>query len=106
MNLSQMFMSHSPLAMMNRHGLIAGATGTGKTKTLQVLAEQLSANGVPVFMADVKGDLSGIAAPRRRWVKRGRAPPTPPNSSLSAVKEPVFLFVPPLNHSVQFCSLE
>lgn len=52
-----------PLAMMNRHGLIAGATGTGKTKTLQVLAEQLSANGVPVFMADVKGDLSGIAAP-------------------------------------------
>jgi DNA helicase HerA-like ATPase len=45
--------------MMNRHGLIAGATGTGKTKTLQVLAEQLSALGVPVFAADVKGDLSG-----------------------------------------------
>ncbi|HEX2450332.1 MAG TPA: helicase HerA-like domain-containing protein, partial [Gemmatimonadales bacterium] len=51
-----------PLAMMNRHGLIAGATGTGKTKTLQLLAEQLSAAGVPVFAADVKGDLSGIAA--------------------------------------------
>jgi len=50
-----------PLAMMNRHGLIAGATGTGKTKTLQVLAEQLSAAGVPVFLADVKGDVSGIA---------------------------------------------
>ena len=50
-----------PLAMINRHGLIAGATGTGKTKTLQLIAEQLSANGVPVFLADVKGDVSGIA---------------------------------------------
>jgi DNA helicase HerA-like ATPase len=49
-----------PLAMMNRHGLVAGATGTGKTKTLQGIAEQLSAAGVPVFMADVKGDLSGM----------------------------------------------
>ena len=52
-----------PLAMMNRHGLVAGATGTGKTKTLQVLAEQLSANGVPVLVADVKGDVSGMAHP-------------------------------------------
>ena len=52
-----------PLKMMNRHGLIAGATGTGKTKTLQGMAEQLSAAGVPVFCADVKGDLSGLAAP-------------------------------------------
>jgi DNA helicase HerA-like ATPase len=52
-----------PIAMTNRHGLIAGATGTGKTKTLQVLAEQLSAAGVPVFAADIKGDLSGIATP-------------------------------------------
>jgi DNA helicase HerA-like ATPase len=52
-----------PVAMMNRHGLVAGATGTGKTKTLQVLAEQLSAAGVPVFAADIKGDLSGIASP-------------------------------------------
>ncbi|GGF38930.1 helicase HerA-like domain-containing protein [Subtercola lobariae] len=51
-----------PLAMTNRHGLVAGATGTGKTKTLQVLAEQLSAAGVPVFAADIKGDLSGIAS--------------------------------------------
>ncbi len=50
-----------PLSMLNRHGLVAGATGTGKTKTLQLLAEQLSANGVPVFAADIKGDLSGIA---------------------------------------------
>ncbi len=50
-----------PLAMMNRHGLIAGATGTGKTKTLQLMAEQLSAQGVPVFVADIKGDLSGLA---------------------------------------------
>jgi DNA helicase HerA-like ATPase len=52
-----------PLAMVNRHGLIAGATGTGKTKTLQLLAEQLSAHGVPVFAADIKGDLSGLATP-------------------------------------------
>src|SRR4051812_18095295 len=52
-----------PLSMMNRHGLIAGATGTGKTKTLQLLAEQLSAQGVPVVLADVKGDLSGLARP-------------------------------------------
>jgi len=50
-----------PLATVNRHGLVAGATGTGKTKTLQVIAEQLSAAGVPVLMADVKGDLSGLS---------------------------------------------
>ena len=50
-----------PLSMMTRHGLIAGATGTGKTKTLQLMAEQLSAQGVPVFLADVKGDVGGIA---------------------------------------------
>ncbi len=52
-----------PLGMLNRHGLVAGATGTGKTKTLQVLAEQVAAHGVPVFAADIKGDLSGIASP-------------------------------------------
>lgn len=52
-----------PLAMTNRHGLVAGATGTGKTRTLQVLAEQLAANGVAVFAADIKGDLSGVATP-------------------------------------------
>lgn len=51
------------LRMANRHGLIAGATGTGKTVTLQVLAEQFSRAGVPVFMADIKGDLSGLAEP-------------------------------------------
>ncbi len=50
-----------PLATLNRHGLIAGATGTGKTKTLQLLTEQLSAAGVPVVIADVKGDLSGLS---------------------------------------------
>src|SRR5260221_4558433 len=50
-------------AMANRHGLITGATGTGKTVTLQVLAERFSSIGVPVFLADVKGDLSGLAAP-------------------------------------------
>jgi DNA helicase HerA-like ATPase len=49
--------------VLNRHGLIAGATGTGKTKTLQGLAEQLSGNGVPVVLADIKGDLSGLAQP-------------------------------------------
>ena len=47
--------------MANRHGLIAGATGTGKTVTLQTLAEGFSAQGVPVFMADVKGDLAGMS---------------------------------------------
>ena len=52
-----------PLSMLNRHGLIAGATGTGKTKTLQLLTEQISAAGVPVFAADIKGDLSGLASP-------------------------------------------
>ena len=52
-----------PLAMMNRHGLVAGATGTGKTRTLQLFAEALSAAGVPVFAADVKGDLSGLSQP-------------------------------------------
>ncbi|WP_241650387.1 helicase HerA-like domain-containing protein, partial [Rosenbergiella collisarenosi] len=48
-------------ALANRHGLITGATGTGKTVTLQKLAESFSSIGVPVFMADVKGDLSGVA---------------------------------------------
>ncbi len=52
-----------PLKTMNRHGLIAGATGTGKTKTLQILAENLSEKGVPVLLMDIKGDLSGIAQP-------------------------------------------
>ncbi|ESU21071.1 hypothetical protein FEDK69T_26260 [Flavobacterium enshiense DK69] len=51
-----------PLKTINRHGLIAGATGTGKTKTIQVLSEQLSSNGIPVLMMDIKGDFSGIAA--------------------------------------------
>jgi DNA helicase HerA-like ATPase len=50
-----------PLRMMNRHGLVTGATGSGKTRTLQLLAEQLSAAGVPVFMPDMKGDISGMA---------------------------------------------
>jgi uncharacterized protein len=51
------------LSMLNRHGLVAGATGTGKTKTLQLMAGQLSRAGVPVFIADIKGDLTGLAAP-------------------------------------------
>ncbi|WP_246099849.1 helicase HerA-like domain-containing protein [Tessaracoccus rhinocerotis] len=52
-----------PVSMFNRHGLVAGATGTGKTVTLQVMAEALSNAGVPVFLADIKGDLSGMATP-------------------------------------------
>ncbi|GAA1868384.1 DUF853 family protein [Paeniglutamicibacter psychrophenolicus] len=52
-----------PLRMMNRHGLVAGATGTGKTITLQLMAEQLSSHGVPVFLADIKGDLTGLSTP-------------------------------------------
>ncbi|NJC26197.1 helicase HerA-like domain-containing protein [Neolewinella antarctica] len=52
-----------PLGTLNRHGLIAGATGTGKTKTLQIIAEQLSREGVPSLLMDIKGDLSGIAVP-------------------------------------------
>ncbi|MGX2995837.1 helicase HerA-like domain-containing protein [Streptomyces sp. JNUCC 64] len=69
-----------PLATLNRHGLVAGATGTGKTKTLQLVAEQLSARGVPVFLADVKGDVSGISVPgepgervRKRAAEVGQA---------------------------------
>jgi DNA helicase HerA-like ATPase len=58
-----------PLAMLNRHGLVAGATGSGKTKTLQNMAEQLSAAGVPVLMADIKGDLSGISQPGQQHDK-------------------------------------
>ncbi len=52
-----------PLRTMNRHGLIAGSTGSGKTKTLQIIAEQLSENGVPSLLMDIKGDLSGVAVP-------------------------------------------
>ena len=52
-----------PLGLLNRHALVAGATGTGKTRTLQMLAEGLSKEGVPVFLADIKGDLTGLAEP-------------------------------------------
>ena len=53
----------------NRHGLVAGATGTGKTVTLQILAEGFSAAGVPVFLSDVKGDLAGLARPGSETAK-------------------------------------
>lgn len=65
-----------PLRMMNRHGLIAGSTGTGKTRTLQLMAEQLSAAGVPVVVSDVKGDLAGLSKPGEaspRVVERAKA---------------------------------
>ena len=88
-----------PLRMTNRHGLIAGATGTGKTQTLQVLAEQLSAAGVPVFVADVKGDVSGLAdagrgrrpggqARRRARHRRSRRPASRSSTSRSAASGP------------------
>jgi AAA+ superfamily predicted ATPase len=60
---------HLLLKYANRHGLIAGATGTGKTVTLQILAESFSANGVPVILSDVKGDLSGLGASGRAEFK-------------------------------------
>jgi hypothetical protein len=68
-----------PLAMLTRHGLVAGATGTGKTKTLQVLAEQLSLAGVPCFISDIKGDISGLGAPAQ------------PNEKLTARAEAIGL---------------
>src|SRR6185295_16180614 len=64
------------LKYANRHGLIAGATGTGKTVSLQVMVEGLSARGVPVFVADIKGDLSGISQPgepKPKLVERAQA---------------------------------
>ncbi len=67
-----------PLRMMNRHGMIAGSTGTGKTRTLQLLAEGLSRSGVPVFLADVKGDLAGMCLPgesNERLNARRKVPP-------------------------------
>src|SRR3989449_10026624 len=63
------------LKLANRHGLVTGATGTGKTVTLQVLAEGFARAGVPVFAADIKGDLSGVAAPGEAndaFVKRAK----------------------------------
>ena len=62
------------LSMLNRHGLIAGATGTGKTKTLQLLAGQLSKAGVPVFISDIKGDVTGHGRARAtRPTRRSRS---------------------------------
>src|SRR5438034_5639466 len=71
-------------ALCNRHGLITGATGTGKTVTLQVAAERLSAIGVPVFMADVKGDLAGLSQPGKT------SPKFAERLDLVGVPEPAF----------------
>ena len=81
--------------MMNRHGLVAGATGTGKTKTLQVLAEQLSDAGVPVFISDIKGDISGLAAPAE------------PNEKLTARAQAIgFADYAPRAFPVEFLTLD
>ncbi len=82
-----------PLAMLNRHGLIAGATGTGKTKTLQLMAEQLSAQGVPCFVADMKGDLSGLSHPGE------------PGERVSARAQDVGQQWTPTAHPVEYFSL-
>ena len=82
-----------PLRMMNRHGLIAGSTGTGKTRTLQLLAEGLSRHGVPSFLADVKGDLAGMSEPG------------PVSEKLSARVASVGKTFEPLAFPVEFFSL-
>ena len=82
-----------PLSILNRHGLVAGATGTGKTKTLQVLAGQLATAGVPVFVADIKGDLTGLAAPGQ------------PNPKLQERLDSMGLTFEPSGHPVEFLSL-
>ncbi|MBK9419961.1 MAG: DUF853 family protein [Flavobacteriales bacterium] len=82
-----------PLRTMNRHGLIAGATGTGKTKTLQVLAEQLSLKGVPTLLMDMKGDLSGIGAP------------ADPNPKIDARQQKIGVAWEALKIPVEFLSL-
>lgn len=100
-----------PLGMLDRHGLVAGATGTGNTKTLQLVAEQLSANGVPVFLADMKG--SSPASPRparagrsswgvpRRWARSGRRRDSPPGSTHWAASATAFRSVRPSRTSVR-----
>lgn len=78
-----------PLSMLNRHGLISGATGTGKSKTMQIIAEHLSQNGVPVLLMDVKGDLSGIAKaaePDEGLIARNKAIGIPFTPSASPIE--------------------
>jgi DNA helicase HerA-like ATPase len=82
-----------PMSILNRHGLVAGATGTGKTKTLQLLAGQLSKAGVPVFVADIKGDLTGLAAPGQ------------PSPKLDERLQSMALTFEPSGHPVEFLSL-
>lgn len=82
-----------PLRTMNRHGLISGATGTGKTKTLQVIAECLSDASVPVLMMDIKGDLSGIAAPGA------------PNDAISERSRKIGINYTPAGYPVELLSL-
>src|SRR5512144_1868234 len=82
-------------ALANRHGLVTGATGTGKTITLQTIAENLSRIGVPVFMADVKGDLSGITqagklSDKMAAIVKERGLPAPESTSCPATLWDVF----------------
>ena len=83
-----------PLAMSNRHGLIAGATGTGKTTTLKVLAAELSKAGVPIFISDIKGDVTGIAAPN-----------DPANKGVVERSAQLQITFTPAGHPVEFFSL-
>jgi hypothetical protein len=102
------------LSMLNRHGLVAGATGTGKTKTLQLMAEQISKAGVPVFAADIKGDLSGLAIPgqasekllaRTKAIGQEFTPAGARSSSTRwAAKAPGCRCAPPSVRSVRCCS--
>ena len=90
------------LKYANRHGLIAGATGTGKTVTLQTIAEGFSAYGVPVFMADVKGDLSGVSQPGSDCSIPDSTTASPSTIRPASVRAPASSIRPVKNRNVTF----